>query len=133
MGQWIAGVLALVIPVLDTASLAAAVLTAAALLFTLLLVARASTPPTAPLRAIATSVRHRAEETAFLEAPLAGAYRLVTSLVTAIEPLTGTYAAVIAIVLCTLAVRLLLLPLSVRAHRGLKARAELMPQLREIT
>ncbi len=66
MGQVIAGVLALAIPVFDTASLAAAVLTAAALLFALLLVARASTPPTAPLRAIATSVRHRAEETAFL-------------------------------------------------------------------
>ncbi|MEI8408973.1 MULTISPECIES: DUF6412 domain-containing protein [unclassified Kribbella] len=66
MGQVIAGVLALVIPVLDTASLAAAVLTAAALLFTLLLVARSSAPATAPLLAIATSVRHRAEETAFL-------------------------------------------------------------------
>jgi len=66
MGQVIAGVLALAIPVFDTASLAAAVLTAAALLFALLLVARASTPPTAPLGAIATSVRHRAEETAFL-------------------------------------------------------------------
>jgi hypothetical protein len=66
MTQWIAGVLALVIPVLDTASLAAAVLTAAALLFTLLLVARTSARPTAPLLAIATSVRHRAEETAFL-------------------------------------------------------------------
>jgi short subunit fatty acids transporter len=66
MAQVIAGVLALVIPVLDTASLAAAIIMAAALLFTLLLVARASTPPTAPLRAIATSVRHRAEETAFL-------------------------------------------------------------------
>jgi YidC/Oxa1 family membrane protein insertase len=69
----------------------------------------------------------------FLEAPVAGAYHLITSLVTAIEPLTGAYAAVVAIVLCTLAVRLLLLPLSLRAHRGLRARAELMPQLREIT
>ena len=48
----------------------------------------------------------------FLEAPVAGAYHLLTSLVTAIEPLTGAYAAVVAIVLCTLAVRLLLLPLS---------------------
>jgi YidC/Oxa1 family membrane protein insertase len=69
----------------------------------------------------------------FLEAPLAGAYHLVTSLVTAIEPLTGAYAAVIAIVLCTIAVRLLLVPLSVRAHRGLRARAELMPQLKTLT
>lgn len=69
----------------------------------------------------------------FLEAPLAGAYHLVTFLVSAIEPLAGTHAAVIAIILCTLAVRLLLVPLSVRAHRGLKARAALMPQLNEIT
>ncbi|TDD23056.1 hypothetical protein E1218_18460 [Kribbella turkmenica] len=66
MTQVIAGVVALAIPVFHTASLAAAVLTAAALLFTLLLVARASAPATAPLRAIAASVRHRAEETAFL-------------------------------------------------------------------
>lgn len=69
----------------------------------------------------------------FLEAPVAGAYHVLTSLVTALEPLTGTYAAVIAIVLCTLAVRLCLVPLSVRAHRGLQARAELMPQLKQLT
>jgi YidC/Oxa1 family membrane protein insertase len=70
---------------------------------------------------------------AFLEAPVAGAYHLISSLVTIIEPLTGTYAAVVAIVLCTLAVRLLLLPLSLRAHRGMRARTVLMPQLRAIT
>ena len=69
----------------------------------------------------------------FLEAPVAGAYHVLTSLVTAIEPLTGTYAAVIAIVLCTLAVRLCLVSLSVRAHCGLRARAELMPQLKKLT
>ena len=69
----------------------------------------------------------------FLEAPVAGAYHVLTSLVTALEPLAGTYAAVIAIVLCTLAVRLCLVPLSVRAHRGLQARAELMPQLKQLT
>jgi hypothetical protein len=66
MTQWIAGVVALAIPVFDSASLAAAVITAAALLFTLLVVARTSAPATAPLLAIATSVRHTAEETAFL-------------------------------------------------------------------
>ena len=66
MSQAIAGVLALVMPVLDTATLAAAVLTAAALLFTLLLVARSSAPATAPLLARATSVRDRAERTVFL-------------------------------------------------------------------
>ena len=69
----------------------------------------------------------------FLEAPVAGAYHLLTSLVTALQPLTGAYAAVVAIVLCTLVVRLSLLPLSVRAHRGLRARAELMPQLKQLT
>jgi hypothetical protein len=66
MTQWIASVLALVIPVLDTASLAAAVLTAAALLLALVVVARASAPTAAPLLARATSVRHRAERTVFL-------------------------------------------------------------------
>ena len=70
---------------------------------------------------------------AFLEAPVAGAYHLITALVTAIEPLTGAYAAVTAIVVCTLAVRLLLLPLSIRAHRGMRARAALMPQLKVVT
>jgi len=69
----------------------------------------------------------------FLEAPVAGAYHLVTSLVTTLEPLTGGYAAVIAIVLCTLAVRLLLVPLSLRAHRGTRARAALMPQVKTIS
>lgn len=69
----------------------------------------------------------------FLEAPVAGAYHVLTSLVTAIEPLTGSYAAVIAIVVCTLAVRLCLVPLSLRAHRGLRARAELLPELKKLS
>jgi hypothetical protein len=66
MVQWITSVLALVIPVQDTASLAAAVLTAAALLFAMVLVARSSAPTAIPLLARATSVRHRAAETFFL-------------------------------------------------------------------
>ncbi|MEU4194280.1 DUF6412 domain-containing protein [Kribbella sp. NPDC026611] len=66
MTQWIGGVLALLIPVQDTALLAAAVLTAAALLFTLLLVARASAPTATPLVARTTSVRHRAARSVFL-------------------------------------------------------------------
>jgi YidC/Oxa1 family membrane protein insertase len=69
----------------------------------------------------------------FLEAPVAGAYHLLTSLVATLQPLTGAYAAVIAIVLCTLVVRLCLVPLSLRAHRGLKARAAMMPQLKQLT
>jgi hypothetical protein len=66
LGQAFAGAVALVMPVLDTATLAAAVLTAAALLFTLLLVARTSAPAAAPLLARASSVRDRAERTVFL-------------------------------------------------------------------
>jgi len=69
----------------------------------------------------------------FLEAPVAGAYHVLTSLVSTLQPLTGAYAAVIAIVLCTLVVRLCLVPLSVRAQQGLKARAAIMPQLKELT
>ena len=71
MTQWIAGLVALASlwfrsPVQDTATLAAAVLTAAALLFTLVLVARASAPSAMPLVARTTSVRHRAARTVFL-------------------------------------------------------------------
>jgi len=70
MGQWIAGVLALVIPVplvlAHSTPLAAAVLTAAALLFAVALVARTSLPAATPLLARASSVRHRAEQTVFL-------------------------------------------------------------------
>ncbi|HZX08595.1 YidC/Oxa1 family membrane protein insertase [Kribbella sp.] len=69
----------------------------------------------------------------FLEAPVSGAYHLLTSLVTALQPLTGAYAAVIAIVLCTVLVRLCLVPLSVRAHRGMQARAAMMPQYKQLT
>ncbi len=69
----------------------------------------------------------------FLEAPVSGAYHLLSSLVAVLQPLTGPWAAVIAIVACTLLVRLCLLPLSVRAHRGLRARAALMPHMRKLT
>jgi hypothetical protein len=71
MGQAIAGVLALVMPVLDmldTASVAAAVFTAAALLFTLLLVARSSarSPQVSPLPARVSATRANARRTAYL-------------------------------------------------------------------
>jgi hypothetical protein len=70
MGRWMVGVLALVIPVplsvTHTASLAAAVLTAAALLFAVNLLSRSTAPAATPLLARATSVRHRAERTVFL-------------------------------------------------------------------
>jgi YidC/Oxa1 family membrane protein insertase len=69
----------------------------------------------------------------FVEAPVVGAYHLLTSLVSTLQPFAGAYAAVIAIVLCTVVVRLALVPLSVRAQRGLKARAAMMPQLKQLT
>ncbi|GAA1569538.1 membrane protein insertase YidC [Kribbella sancticallisti] len=68
----------------------------------------------------------------FLDPPISGAYHLVNGLATAIEPLTGPYAAAVAIVLCTVLVRLLLLPLSLAAIRGEKSRATLMPEIRKI-
>jgi YidC/Oxa1 family membrane protein insertase len=68
----------------------------------------------------------------FLDAPVNGAYHLVNTIATTIEPLAGGYAAALAIVLCTIAVRLLLLPLSLAAIRGEKSRATLMPEIRKI-
>lgn len=67
------------------------------------------------------------------DVPVSGAYHLVTWLVTAIEPLAGQYAAALAIVVCTIAVRLLLLPLTLAAFRGERSRTALLPQIREIT
>ncbi len=69
---------------------------------------------------------------AFLDAPVNAAYHLVNAIATTIEPLAGGYAAALAIVLCTIAVRLLLLPLSLAAIRGEKSRATLMPEIRKI-
>ncbi len=69
---------------------------------------------------------------AFLDAPVNAAYHLVNMIATTIEPLAGGYAAALAIVLCTIAVRLLLLPLSLAAIRGEKSRATLMPEIRKI-
>lgn len=69
----------------------------------------------------------------FLDLPVSGAYHLVSWLVTVIEPLTGPYAAALAIVVCTIAVRLLLLPLSLAALRGERSRTALMPRIREIS
>jgi YidC/Oxa1 family membrane protein insertase len=70
---------------------------------------------------------------AFLDVPVSGAYNLVNWLALTIQPVTGPYAAAVAIVLCTVAVRLGLLPLGVAAARGEKSRTALLPQLKEIT
>jgi YidC/Oxa1 family membrane protein insertase len=70
---------------------------------------------------------------AFLDVPVSGAYHLVNWIALTIQPVTGPYAAAVAIVLCTVAVRLGLLPLGVAAARGEKSRTALLPQLKEIT
>jgi YidC/Oxa1 family membrane protein insertase len=69
----------------------------------------------------------------FLDVPVNGAYHLVNGIATTIHPFTGVYAAAVAIVLCTVAVRLLLLPLSLAAIRGERSRAALLPEIRKIS
>jgi hypothetical protein len=65
MNQVIAGALSLVIPALDSATLAAAVLTAAALLFTLLLAGQHSrTPVVTPL--VALTLREQSARTSYV-------------------------------------------------------------------
>ncbi|WP_112247490.1 YidC/Oxa1 family membrane protein insertase [Kribbella monticola] len=70
---------------------------------------------------------------AFLDVPVSGAYHLVLWIAQTFEPVTGPYAAALAIVVCTVAVRLALLPLSIRAARGTKSRTALLPQLKELS
>jgi YidC/Oxa1 family membrane protein insertase len=60
-----------------------------------------------------------------IDAPVVGAYHLVTTL----TPLVGSVAA---IVLLTLAVRLVLLPLAVRQARGERERARLLPRAEKL-
>ena len=59
---------------------------------------------------------------AFLDVPVSGAYHLVLWIAQTFEPLTGPYSAALAIMACTVAVRLALLPLSIRAAHGTKSR-----------
>ncbi|MEV4257910.1 membrane protein insertase YidC [Spirillospora sp. NPDC049652] len=65
----------------------------------------------------------------FLDMPVAGAYALVSGLTSAFEPFAGGFAAALAIIVFTLAVRAPLLPLAVRAARGERTRAALAPEL----
>jgi len=65
----------------------------------------------------------------FLGVPVDAAYHLVSGLTGILTPVLGGLAAVAAIVVFTMAVRLLLMPLSVRALRGQAAQARLAPQL----
>jgi YidC/Oxa1 family membrane protein insertase len=65
----------------------------------------------------------------FLGVPVGAAYHLVSGLTGILTPVLGGLAAVAAIVVFTMAVRLLLMPLSLRALRGQAAQVRLAPQL----
>ncbi len=67
-----------------------------------------------------------------LDVPVGVAYHVVSTLATWLAPLPGGLATAAAIVAFTVAVRLLLLPLSYYAIRGERARARLAPQLQEL-
>lgn len=69
---------------------------------------------------------------AFLGVPVDAAYHLVSLLTVILTPLAGGLAAAAAIVAFTMAVRLLLLPLSYRASRGMSAQARLAPQVQAL-
>jgi YidC/Oxa1 family membrane protein insertase len=69
---------------------------------------------------------------AFIDVPVDAAYHLVSALAGALAPLPGGLAAPAAIVLVTLAVRVLLLPLSYRAMRGMEAQARIAPQVQAL-
>ena len=64
-----------------------------------------------------------------LGVPVDAAYHLVFGLTGILTPVLGGLAAVAAIIAFTMAVRLLLMPLSLRALRGQAAQARLAPQL----
>jgi YidC/Oxa1 family membrane protein insertase len=64
--------------------------------------------------------------------PLDAAYYVVTALAGALTPLTGTLAVALAIILFTIAVRLLVLPFSFYALRGQLAQARLAPQIQAL-
>ena len=67
--------------------------------------------------------------TSFLGVPVDAAYHLVAGFTTFLTPVLGGAAAVAAIILFTMAVRAVLMPLSLRALRGQAAAARLAPQL----
>ena len=69
---------------------------------------------------------------AFLGVPTDAAYHVVSSFATVLTPLLGGLAATAAIVLFTMAVRLLVLPLSYRAMRGLAAQARIAPRVQAL-
>jgi YidC/Oxa1 family membrane protein insertase len=67
--------------------------------------------------------------TSFLGVPVDAAYHLVSVLTGVLTPVLGGLAAVAGIIAFTMAVRLIIMPLSYRAMRGQAAQARLAPQL----
>jgi YidC/Oxa1 family membrane protein insertase len=70
--------------------------------------------------------------TSLFGVPVDAAYHLETALTAVLTPVLGGLAAVAGIILLTVAVRLLVLPLSFRAMRGQAIQARLAPQLAEL-
>jgi len=70
--------------------------------------------------------------TSVLGVPVDAAYHLVSGFTNLLTPALGGVAAVAAIVLFTVAVRLILMPLSLRGLRGQAAAARLTPQLQAL-
>ncbi len=69
---------------------------------------------------------------AFPGVPVDATYHLVLALAGLLTPLLGGLAAAAAIVLFTMAVRLLILPLSYRALRGMQAQARVAPRVQAL-
>jgi YidC/Oxa1 family membrane protein insertase len=69
----------------------------------------------------------------FLGVPVGAAYHVVFGLTHLLAPVLGGPAAAVAIVLFTVAVRLLICPLSLRALRGQAAMTRLAPRLRDLS
>jgi YidC/Oxa1 family membrane protein insertase len=70
--------------------------------------------------------------TSILGVPVDAAYHLVSGFTSFMTPALGGAAAVAAIILFTMAVRLVLMPLSLRGLRGQAAAARLAPQLQDL-
>jgi YidC/Oxa1 family membrane protein insertase len=70
--------------------------------------------------------------TSIFGVPVDVAYHLVFALTSVLSPVLGDLAAVAGIVLITIAVRLLVLPLTIRAMRGQAIQARLAPQLQAL-
>jgi YidC/Oxa1 family membrane protein insertase len=68
----------------------------------------------------------------FFGVPVDAAYHLVSGLTGVLTPVLGGLAAVAAIIAFTMAVRVLLMPLSLRAVRGQAVQARLAPQLQAL-